>query len=494
MQLKLPEQLNVGFKGLRGLGYLQDAYALRPDKLLVAFVQGKEAVELKPGEETEILVSVPLSKLPINANVIATKATLKVYESQVESSTRAEQATVGIKKGNQAEKTYELRVETPKRPRNVELKLDRGEVFWTHAGILSEASYELPNFVEQLNAYLDKVEPEGDQILLRFLVKSDTPGKVELQIDENDIEYSLLQTQTWKNPLDDTIRIDRNLDLEFGTIARIPLDPISNQSNQKFSLDKIGMDLGGDLSQERLLGSIDEHDGKEFAMLGNDYSLAQSFELDIPIRVAGVTVYFRASSQAELYIEIQHDLNGFPSAETPLTQSHLSIAPVENNGDKHWTSASFETSVDLETQNKRWTFASFETPVDLEAKKLYWVVIKGIRGQAQVGLQDQKGGYVPQVLINRGGQLWKSLSRRPNLAIAALLRLIYLPDIDNQTAAIEIGIEETQQFQKLDPGPEAKTISLDVNKQGNSKTTIAIKSHVRGSLSIANVIQEYKSV
>ncbi len=510
-RFKPPEQLNISLKGARGLVYLENAYALRPELVEVVSQLVEESpsgVELKAGQETEVVVSVPLSMLPANANIkmvtatlkvselpqkstaggekttvlpananikMAT-ATLKVSELPQKSTAGGEKTTVGIAKGEETEETYNLRVEMPNLPRNVEIKLAQGEVFWTNGGTLSQDSYLLSNFAEQLNAYLDRVQPTSDSIPIQFLVKSDTPGKVEIILNENELDYSLLQTQIWDNSLDNSIRVDRNLQLDFATLERIPLQPISAQGNQKFSLDQISLNIGGELGQERLLGSVDVHNGREFATITNDYSLAQSFELEVPIKVTGITAYFKASSEAELYVEIQHNLNGFPSVEPPLTKSHLAIAPVEDPG------------------SKRFTSASFETPVDLEAKKLYWVVIKGIRGQAQLGLQDQKGGYLRQFLINRGGRLWKNLSRQSNSAISALVRLIYLPEIDNQTAAIEIGIEDVQSLQQLDPEPEAQTLSIDVKNTGIQQAVIVIKSHARGSLSIANVIQEYKPV
>jgi hypothetical protein len=153
-----------------------------------------------------------------------------------------------------------------------------------------------------------------------------------------------------------------------------------------------------------------------------------------------------------------------------LTKSNLTLAPAAANG------------------KKPWTYAGFENPVDLNAQTLYWIVMKAARGRAKAGLQSRTEEYLQHVLVNRGGRLWKRVA---DSAIAVLLRLVYLPKIDNQTAAIELGVVGTPSWQRFDPKSKVETVSFDLHGSNIKPATLVIKSHARGAFSLANVIQEY---
>ncbi len=474
MKLKLPVLLNEGIKAARGLAFQAEVYALRPEIIAIGALIGlaRDYVSLKPGEETEVLV--PLPSLPANADIKAIRAELLVADDT--SPVEPERTTVGIQRNEAPKDTYRVDTEMPSRPRNLQVKLDRGEVFWTFAGTLVKPSYELPDFSAQVNAYLDKVQAQNGQLALKFLVKSDTRGRIKIDIDEKSLDYSLLQAQTWKNSLDDTVRVDRNLQLDFCGIERLALDEISGPAGTKVSLNRIEMTVGGEFGPQRLLGSVLAHDGKEFANINSDYSLAQKVVLQMPIRCIGITGSFQVGAKAELYLEIQKDLNDFPAAGPPLAKSNLSLEAVEGD------------------VKPGWSFAGFEAPLDLKPGTPYWIVIKGVQGAVQLGLQAQEEKYLRGVHINRGGQLWRSLARRSAPSAEALLRLVYLPEIDNQTAAVEIGIEGTEGTQRIDPVPAGQTVSFDVRNAGLGRANLVIKSHGRGTLSIANVVQEYRPV
>lgn len=362
------------------------------------------------------------------------------------------------------------------------MRLDGGDVFWSLGGAGALGEHPLPDFVEQANAYLDRLEPGVEEVILKFLVKSDGPGRVKIRIEENGVEYSVIRTQSWENPLDNTVRLDRTFQLDFGDVERITLDPFSGPNNSSLSLSAVRADLGGEFEPERLLGDFDSHDGKEFATISGDYSLAQELMIEKkttakPIRCAGVTGVFQAEAEADLYLEIRDDAGSSPSSGPPLAKSNLSIAPPGKE------------------ENGRWAFARFEAPVDLSPETAYWIVVKGIRGQARLGLgplaDEQPDKYLRGARVNRGGQVWKGLSRPYAPPTSALLRLVYLPEIDNQSAAVEIAVEKSSQ--RIDPKPEAQAVSLALPEgRGAGKSEIVIKSHARGTLSIANVIQEHR--
>lgn len=368
-------------------------------------------------------------------------------------------------------------MEAPRRPSNLEIRLEHGAIFWTFDGMLTNDSYDINNFAEQVNIYLDNIKAEEGENKLRFLVKSDTHGEIKIEIN---LDYSLLQTQIWENPLDDTIRFDRNLQLDFGMIERIHLDPIADKNNNTVSLKNVSMDIGGEFNNERLLGNIEDNDEKIFATISTDYSLAQKFELETSIKCVGISGFFKARADAELYVEIQNNIIDVPAAEEPLAKANIPIINVEKNGEEHWV------------------FVNFETPVDLKVDTPYWIVVKGVQGDIKLGLQsknnldsEEKNGYLQNILVNRGGQLWKPIGSGAGSVLEALLSLVYEPTADNQSTAVEIGIKGTQLAQRFDSGPEVQTITFNVNAVDVKDITIEIKSRVQGTFSIANVMQEY---
>ena len=62
-----------------------------------------------------------------------------------------------------------------------------------------------------------------------------------------------------------------------------------------------------------------------------------------------------------------------------------------------------------------------------------------------------------------------------------------------QAAVVIVGKGDVRPFlqRPFDPGTEAQTVSFDVEDIDMKQTVIVIKSHARGMLNLANVIQEY---
>lgn len=464
--------LSEGLKGVRGLyGEFAVAGIERAIVSVAGLAANLDGVEIKPGEEAPVVV--PLPELPRNADIKSLKAFIEIRKGTSAQTSSIKQKSV-VKEGDQ-EKTYDVDISLPELPMNVSVKLDGGEVFWSFAGREVEGERELADFTEQANDYLDRLSPNGGEVALKFLVKSDGPGNVKITV--KDVEYSVIQTQSWPNPLDNTVRLDRNFQLDFGSIEKVTVDAFAGETKQPLSLSVVRADVGGEFGPERLLGGFEAHRGDEFATISSDYSLAQGFSVGKemmakPIRCAGVTGAFQAEAEAEFYVEIQNDAGDFPASGAPLAKSNLTLSPGQGQ------------------ESKQWAFARFEAPVDLNPETTYWVVVKGIRGKARLGLQVQPRSYLQRASVNRGGQLWKDLGRPPAPVAAAMLRLVYLPELDNQSAAVEISVEGASQ--RLDPKPEAQTLSLDLPEgRGAGEAVITIKSHARGTLSIANLIQEY---
>jgi hypothetical protein len=443
------------------------------------------AVNLTPGEEVAIECDVP--NLPRNADVKEIVATLTVTRA---SATTGEPTAVSVVTGtgNQAStQSFGVSVTPSGLPSNVQVRLDQGDPIWTHAGVLAEGPHDIPNFALQANAYLDKVKlPPGVQTTLRFMVKSDTPGSVELAVGARP-QYSLLQTQTWPNPLDGSVRIDRNLDLDFGGVTRLDLDPLIGQDGA-VTRGNIALDVSGTLGPERMLGGLAVHDGAQFATVSGDYFVAQAVRLDDPaaglgfapgtkVNVAGVTGVVDIAGETELYIELQPDAGGGagPATGTPLAKLNATLKPPDPSAPRAWA------------------FAAFETPAELAVDADYWIVLKGIRGSAKLGLASVAGGYLGELRFNRGGRLWRRFDtetpQTDTSHLAAVVRLVYLPAPDIQSAALEIGVPGAS-LQLTSPEATAQRIAL-VALGGNGPTSLVLSSHARGSLTIANVVQEF---
>jgi hypothetical protein len=467
--------LNAGIKGARGLANQPEAYLRRHDVLFHEDLKVlPEGVPLKPGEETTVAVPLP-EGFPLNADLKKLNASIEITQGEdSEKATLTQTSTV--KEGTDAAKVYKVDIAVPALPRNLSVRLEGGEVFWTSSSTTNEGTFELPNFVEQANSYLDKLPVGTTEVALVFLVQSDGPGKVKITVDEESLSYSAIQTQAWPNPLDDTIRLDRNLELDFGSVELLELDALAAGKTGTPSLTLISADVGGQFGKERLFTNVPTHNGKEFATISSEYALAQSLELsesilstDKPLHAAGVAALFRVDDKLELYVELQPDSGGSPASGAPLAKSNLTLAA-----------------------GSEWVFANFEQPVDLQLDTPYWIVFKGIQGKALLALGAPSEDYLAHVLVNRGGQLWKAINRRSPAATCALARLVYLPELDNQSAAIEIGIQGASSLERLDPTPEARTISLQrAAGTPSRKAVIVIRSHARGTLTIANLIQEY---
>src|ERR671914_2424364 len=100
--------LNVGFKGLRGLA-LTELSVLRPEILIAVDVSKLVGfVSLKPGEETQVAVSLP--GVPLNADIKTLKAQIEV-RSAPSSEKETLQQTSTVKEGNDNPKEYKVDIE-----------------------------------------------------------------------------------------------------------------------------------------------------------------------------------------------------------------------------------------------------------------------------------------------------------------------------------------------------------------------------------------------
>jgi hypothetical protein len=244
----------------------------------------------------------------------------------------------------------------------------------------------------------------------------------------------------------------------------------------------IHLDAGGKFSADRLLGTVEIHDGRQYATVSQDFSVAQSMTftksiLKTAIQSTGIAGYFEAGAKAEFYIELQNDQAGSPASGAPLAKANVSFVPADK-GDP-----------------QPWTFAKFEKQTELKPDTPYWIVAKGVHGSVRMGLktsapQNANAAVVRSgLLLNRGGQIWKPLTNFVSPQMEALLSLVYVPQTDNQTAAIAISVGGVTQ--QIDPQASAKTIAFSIAAVPSGASALMIESRGMGSLTVANVIQEY---
>jgi hypothetical protein len=467
MEIKAPVLSSINVKAERGL--TGDAYLSRDDSFIVDLIAAIEGVALKAGEETP--VAVPVAGLPSNANLQTITAKLTVAQDQQAGTTQSSSVT----EGSDQPRSFQVTVDNVPGIRNVQIRLNQGTVFWTHTGALQAGTYAIPDFSAQANTYLDKYHSQDGKVTLQFLVKSDVAGHVTIDIDPG-FKFSLLQTQSWKNDLDSTFRVDRTLKLTFNQTTQLPIDAVTVPAGSRAAITQVRLDAGGQFGPERLLGAVETHDGHQYATVSSDFSIAQQATpvksmVKTAIQCTGIAGYFEADGPAEFYVELQNDQNGSPAGDTPLAKSNVSFQPADPNDPQPWT------------------FAKFEKPAELKPDTPYWIVSKGVRGAVRLGITGtaaDPSGPVTRgpLLLNRGSQIWKAYSTD---SLVGLLSLVYVPQPDNQTAAIEISVDGVPQ--RIDPQSAAKTINFPVSS--SSVPQLVVDSRALGSLTVANVIQEY---
>src|SRR5262249_3697817 len=129
-------------------------------------------VTVKAGQETAVPVAVP--GLPANADVHKLTAKLHVVDGSAEQTTPA-----SVKEGDGPKRTFEIGIDAQPGLRNVQVRLQGGAPIWNHEGAVPASVYQLPDFAQLVNAYLEQVKIKGDTVL-QFLVKSEVDGSVAI--------------------------------------------------------------------------------------------------------------------------------------------------------------------------------------------------------------------------------------------------------------------------------------------------------------------------
>jgi hypothetical protein len=474
-------------KAVRGIGsayFGVPVYSILPELLLAN-------TELAAGQDTPVAVSIP--DLPPNADIDS--CIIDLYVDDSSSTAPSQHTAVAITKqgDSNASGNFGVDVAQPSRPTNLKLLLGDTTV-WTQAGTLNQSRYTLPEAKDALNAYLEKQKATSPLQKLAFVAHSDSPGRVGLSVK---LDYVQIKTQSWPNPLDKTTRIDRNLPLSFGAIVRVSLDPLIDQTSVAVKLESLSTDLDGKFGPDRLLAHLDAHDGRQFATIDTDYSLAQAFQLTgttpdgrqilhSPVNCTGISCLVDSQDKSELYAEIQPDGAGFPGSGAPLAKGTVSITPARPDG-----------------QPLPWAFVKFAAPVKLDTDSPYWLVLKAVQGSLTVALAEvaDPPGAAPlsagRLCVSRSSQLWKDMFRsNSDPQVASLTGVVYLPGKDDQTAALQIVTSGAPQGLTLstaaDPTQKPQTVQQSTQNADWRQVTLEVRSYAAGTLHLANVIQRFR--
>ncbi len=473
--------LKTDVRVTRGLRQLDLAASFEPHRLAFTTAVLRILPTVRAGEETVLELS--SARIPRHAEILEIAASLKLTPGQAQQVTQS--ATVNGK-------SFATNLTLPEKPSSLTLGLEGGDVIWTWSGRPGQVEFTIPDFSEQANAFLEAVASEGGEpgdglVSLRFTLLSDVDASVDLRIPEEDLEYRLLQPQGWDSELDDTLHMDRNLELGFGHIIDVPLDPIVAEGrDETVPVEELRLDVGGELGPERLLGQVVPAATREFATVGRGFSVAQEVRLPDGLPSAecvGVALGLATDVEGEIYFELRPDAGGSPADAAPIASGTAPVPVPDPPGRPAWVTGRFKEPAVL---------TSDAAP--------YWLILKEIRGVVRLGLDESDGGYLGRFVMNRGGQFWHGIHRRdrPPGSAHALLRLVYLPTPDTRSAAVElvaqlIGGSEQAAGIKVDPTAEGELFHLRFPAGARARgMRLSVRSHAEGDLSLANVVQVYR--
>lgn len=503
--VKNPAILAVGTKALRGV------WATSAVAYVAPYSRFPLGVQLLAGQESVVELA-PREGFTRAVEVKSIRVRLKVEADK--NADPPAPVEVRVAEAGGEERTFSLRTVPAPGLLNPQLRLEGGGVFWNHQGALAPGTYELPEFAQQANAYLEAYAA-GAPVTFRFFIKSDAPGYVIIEWVPPSPEVVYLNTAAWKNPLDGTDRVDRNLRCDFSSFESLELPLLEVPSGKGIQVQTVRLDIGGQLGPERLLGGCTSQDVRHFATLSSEYSFAHSFQLRPDMVQAksfqstGLSCCLRMEEQTELYFALHEDQANQPGASAPAPPSVALQATMPASAD---ALAKCTLTLDPPPPSElqipgapAWFTVAFETAVTLQVGTTYWVVIKCVRGMAHLGLQPAGSALTSapwvteKVMVHRGGQRWKDLERaRTDGAAAApslpMVGLVYLPEADSETAGVELAIVGTDKSHAINPTTVPQTVTFDLKPQQLARVVLLLRSQARGDISLANVIQEYKLI
>jgi|GEM_PF-3661415 len=358
-------------------------------------------------------------------------------------------------------------------PLNVKVAVGNQPVFHTFAGEF-KGQHPLPEFADELNAYLDEIRAagSGDVDSFPLMITMDAPGKVELGSFQ--LVYDREATALWGDTGRQSVSFDRQgvqeLTLNFPAGGTTP-----------WQIQTISFDVTHDFPLWRTFPrQIHDVENKIIANVSADLNLAQCLPMDETTQLCGMGIFIGATEEkSEILIEIQKDINGEPD-DSPLLEQLISIEAGRAAG---------------------WLDIMFSKPLAVTAGRELWCVLKSKVGTLSLVLE--KDGAQTPVRFNRNGA---GFSLFPfNNGNVTLVFCLYRKPCSGETArAADFEIHgkilasdlpetaNTLVFSFFDSQDQGSTGPVVAPSDNQVAVNLKITAHVSGSMTLSNVVTRYQ--
>ncbi len=359
-------------------------------------------------------------------------------------------------------------------PLNTKVAVGNRPPFHTYTGELKKDT-PLPEFSEELNAYLDQIRAAGAEAVENFplMITMDAPGKIEL--GDFQLVYDLEATAEWgdsnRQSLGFDCRGEQNLNLKF-----------PDSSSNDWQIQSISMDVIPEFPLWRTFPrDIHKIADKISASVESDLNIAQCLSIKETTLLYGMGIFVSANGEnSELLIEIQHDKQGEPDNISVLEE----IVSITAN----------EKAV--------WVDVMFSKPLSVVAGKDMWFVMKSKLGRLSVVLDGDSKERA--VLFDRNSAGYKKFPYN-NGDLSVLFRQYRKPAPGENARAVSLTIGNTTLESDLPEKVNQLTFSYFDAETGESNTVVSpennsvdlnlqIITHASGSITFQNVIARYQMI
>ncbi|WP_300455915.1 hypothetical protein [Desulfobacula sp.] len=358
-------------------------------------------------------------------------------------------------------------------PLNTRVAVGNRPPFHTYAGELKEET-PLPEFSDELNAYLDEIRAAGAEDVENFplMITMDAPGKIAL--GDFQLVYDREGKAKWGDSHRQSISFDRQ------GVQHLPLKFPASTPNS-WQIHRISLDVIPEFPDWRSFprNTLDVPD-KISASVCSDLNIAQCLSITETTELYGLGLFVSANKEkSAILIEIQTDKQGQPD-NIPIVEESVTFAANDDAG---------------------WVDVMFSKPLSVVAGKNLWFVIKSKKGRLSVVLDSDSTEKA--VLFNRNSAGYKKFPYNSgNLAIS--FRQYRKPAVGENARVVSLTIAGTTVDADLPEEMNTLTFSYLDAETGVSKGPVVapennsvgldlqITAHASGSITFQNVIARYQ--
>lgn len=359
------------------------------------------------------------------------------------------------------------------KPLNVKVAVGNRPVFHTFSGELKEET-PLPEFSEELNAYLDEIREAGAEDIENFplMITMDAPGQIELGTFH--LVFDRESVAKWGDSNRQSLNFARQgkqqLALNF---------PKTNSSDWR--IHSVSLEIIPEFPDWRTFPrDTMEIPDKMTASVSSELNIAQCLPIAETTDLFGLGLFISASDEtSEIVVEIQSHKQGEPD-NIPLLEESLTIKPND--------SAS-------------WIDVLFSKPLSVTAGKDLWFILKSKVGQLAVVLEEDIQSK--PVLFNRNGAGYKTFPYNSG-NVSTVFRQYRKPAVGENALVVSITIaDETQEsdlpeetnsltFSYIDPDTGISSGPVLTPQNNQMTLELDITAHTSGSVTFQNVIARYQ--